>query len=353
MCLMLNSKLDCFRSTLCDKYDLLNATICLNDDVINAAKGLLSKQYTNVNGLFDTVVVAASTHTLRLPVGKNGNVIQVVHDNVKQHWFCVTSKNCSDGTLSVYCSMHFVPSEACLATVAHMFNMQTPSLTFRVMNVTKQKGSVNCGLFAIAYAEMLARDVDPCNFILNQPLIRLHLLSCLSENQFRAFPVTGQRTVRRNVVRSTTVKLYCQCRSTHLPGDNMLLCNQCHEWYHQRCLRLTDAAFARFADIGTPYVCPRCAVPNTVNAAEVLHPVIASPSSASTLTAVEDEVNCAEMAADEEEVDCAVPNAMDAAEILDTAIASPSSASTLTAVEDEVNCAEVTADEEEELILVC
>lgn len=299
---MLNSTFYYCRLTFFDKYGLLNATNCLNDLVINAAQDLLRDKYVNVNGLFDTVAVAASTLELRLPVGgNNGNVIQVVHDNVKQHWLCVTSKNCSEGYLSIYCSLQLVPSAQCLATVANMFNMQTPSLTFRVMNVTKQKGFVDCGLFAIAYAEMLARDVDPCNFILNQSVMREHLVRCLSENQLRAFPVAGQRTIRRIVVRSTTVKLYCQCRSTHSPGDDMLLCKQCREWYHKRCLRLTDEAFACFADTATPYVCPRCAVPKAMNAAEVLNTVIASPSSASTLTAVGEDVDCAEIAADEEE----------------------------------------------------
>lgn len=138
-----------------DKYDVLNATNCLNDIAINAAQRLLREKYVNVNGLFDTVAVAASTLELRLPVDNNNNAIQVVHD-----WLCVTNKNCSDGNLSIYCSLQLVPSAQCLATIANMFNMQTPSLTFQVMNAAKQKGTVDCGLFAIACAELLARDVD-------------------------------------------------------------------------------------------------------------------------------------------------------------------------------------------------
>lgn len=67
-----------------DKHDLLDATCCLNDRVINAAQGLLREKYVNVNGLFDTVAVAASTLELRLPCGNNDNVIQIVHDNVMQ-----------------------------------------------------------------------------------------------------------------------------------------------------------------------------------------------------------------------------------------------------------------------------
>lgn len=136
---------------------------CLNDEVINAAQDLLHKQYVNVNGLFDTVVVAASKGTLQLPINNYGNVIQVVHDNVRQHWLCITSNNCCEGNLSIYCSLQLIPSEECLATIANMFKFQTPSLTFRVLNVSKQQGSVDCGLFALAYAAMLARDVDPCN----------------------------------------------------------------------------------------------------------------------------------------------------------------------------------------------
>lgn len=80
---------------------------------------------------------------------------------------------------------------------------------------------------------------------------------------------------------------------------------------------------------------------------------ITSLSPASTLTAVEDEVNCAEIAADEEEVDCPVANVIDAAEGLDTAIASPSPASTLSADANETNDEYISANEEEELKSVC
>lgn len=78
-----------------------------------------------------------------------------------------------------------------------------------------------------------------------------------------------------------------------------------------------------------------------------MHTAIASPISASTLTADGDDVNFAEIAADEEEVECAVPNGYDADKVLQTASASPSSLSTLSAVEDQVHCAQIAADEAE------
>jgi len=132
-----------------------------------------------------------------------------VHDSVKERWLCVTNTHCSAGHLRIYCSLLMIPSTHCLATVTRLFRLQSPSLTIDIMNVVRQAGSIDCGLFAIAYAEMLARDVDPCNVNLDQPQMRMYLVRCLEAKHIRPFPVTKFRTIRRLVVRSVVVSLYC------------------------------------------------------------------------------------------------------------------------------------------------
>jgi len=202
-----------------DMVQLADESQCLNDKIINAAQQLLSCQYTSVSGLYDTVALAASACDVRLAADVNSNTVQIVYDSVKKHWFCVTNKHCAEGHLSIYCSLQLTPSPQCLATVANFFHMHSPSLTINIMNVVKQKGSIDCSLYAIAYADMLASDQDPCNVILDQLQMRRHLIRCLEAKRINSFPVMKHRTIRRTVVSSTVVSLYCFCRSTHSPGE--------------------------------------------------------------------------------------------------------------------------------------
>jgi len=248
-----------------DMNALADESQCLNDNIINAAQQLLTRQYTSVSGLKDTVLVAASACDVMLESDITINAVQVVHDNGKQHWLCVTNKHCSAGHLRIYCSLQMTPSVQCLATIANLFRMQSPSLTVDIMNVVRQRGAVDCGLFAIAYADILARDQHPCNVNLDQLQMRRHLIRCLAAKHITPFPVTKFRTIRRHVVRSVVVSLYCVCRSTHSSGEKMLQCDQCREWFHQRCVAISDEMFEHLARTTANYSCPRCTGVNNVD----------------------------------------------------------------------------------------
>jgi hypothetical protein len=236
--------------------ELADESQCLNDRMINAAQQLLSLKYPTLSGLYDTVAVAACE--VRLDTNAKCNTVQIVHDPVKKHWFCVTDKHCAEGQLSIYCSLQMTPSTQSIATISKLYHMQVPTLTINVMNVIKQNGAIDCGLFSIAYAEMLANDRDPCNFVFDQLLMRKHLVKCLEAKRILSFPVTKHRTIRRAVVRSTVLSLYCICRSICCPGETMIRCNDCREWYHQRCLGMSDINFEHFSQPSVPYSCCGC-----------------------------------------------------------------------------------------------
>ena len=51
-------------------------------------------------------------------------------------------------------------------------------------------------------------------------------------------------------------------------GEKMLQCDKCHEWFHQSCLRITDAVFESFADPNTPFNCPKCHCSNNHNVSD-------------------------------------------------------------------------------------
>jgi hypothetical protein len=229
---------------------------CLNDITVNAAQQLLRRQHIHTNGLLDTVLVAACA--LDISSVNQSGIIQIVFDSVRKHWLTVSNENCLPDHIAVYCSLQLIPSNPCIDTIARLFCCHTESLTLDVLNTQKQNGSVDCGLFAIAYAEMLARKQDPCNIILEQSQMRKHLVRCLQVGQISQFPLRMFRTPRRRCVRTTTVNLFCVCRSIYTAGDKMLQCGICLEWYHDRCVGLENDSFAHFTQLAVAYTCPKC-----------------------------------------------------------------------------------------------
>lgn len=56
----------------------------------------------------------------------------------------------------------------------------------------------------------------------------------------------------------TNVQLYCICRKPYKAGEFMIQCDICREWFHGRCVKLSEAD----ADIVKNYHCQPCAEAN-------------------------------------------------------------------------------------------
>ena len=63
----------------------------------------------------------------------------------------------------------------------------------RVANVTKQSGSSDCGLYAIAYITHLAFGLDPSLFVFRQESLRGHFIWCLENKMLNTFPILRER----------------------------------------------------------------------------------------------------------------------------------------------------------------
>ena len=62
------------------------------------------------------------------------------------------------------------------------------TLIIEKINVQKQKGGNDCGLFAIAFATALAFGQSPWDHSYIQESMREHLLKCFKNNRMRPFP---------------------------------------------------------------------------------------------------------------------------------------------------------------------
>ena len=97
----------------------------------------------------------------------------------------------------------------------------------------RQQGSADCGLFALAFAAVLASSRHPSAFLFDQQAMRGHLHKCLTTSQLSPFPTRTTGRENRKLTRMClTIPVYCSCRMPQHFGDRMIACTQCHKWYH-------------------------------------------------------------------------------------------------------------------------
>jgi len=115
------------------------------------------------------------------------------------------------------------------------------------MNVAKQQGPSDCGLYAIAFARSLLAGKDPCKVTYNQSAMRAHLLQCLTDGELTEFPDQGVRVCRHQVALEHTVQLFCICKKLYSRKDPMIECKNCGEWFHPACIKMKMSIFAKFS----------------------------------------------------------------------------------------------------------
>ena len=240
----------------CDRQELEDTSSCLSDRILNAAQTLLRRQFPSAGGLKDTLLLGAGDDVVQ----PGDKFVQCVHDAVKEHWITVSSLGCVSDEVKVYCSAHLTPSPQCIKTISLYYRTSLKQLTLRVMNVSKQQGGVDCGLFAIAYATTLLNGMDPVNVVFTQARMRQHVIAALEAGTLSEFPVSCRRTVRRMSVRAIPVPVYCVCKAAYVRGDRMVACDSCGNWFHCGCVDLSSTLFAAMArNKSENYECQKCA----------------------------------------------------------------------------------------------
>ena len=121
--------------------------------------------------------------------------------------------------------------------------LKTPEKSFDLhhVDVQRQRGGSDCGLFAIAFATSLCMRKDPHIQQYSQSSMREHLALCLTEKKMADFahPERKRRLGRQRVINRKKVDVFCICR---LPWDKydakrgpLVQCVTCREWFHQNC----------------------------------------------------------------------------------------------------------------------
>ena len=96
----------------------------------------------------------------------------------------------------------------------------------------QQNGSIDCGLFALAFASILASGNHPSSYYLQQKFLRKHLHTCIENGCFKAFPTARVGRVKNLIRYEYSIGIYCYCRMPETFSKKMVKCDKCFKWFH-------------------------------------------------------------------------------------------------------------------------
>ncbi|KAL5487221.1 hypothetical protein EMCRGX_G019798 [Ephydatia muelleri] len=174
----------------------------LTDDHMFYAQELLRMQFPTIDGWQSTLLAQNNGY---LPAKMDAIQIHIVSDS---HW--VTSARLG-GTVTLF---------DCPVNVA---------------TVQKQRGSDDCGVFAIAFAlhAALGHCLEEIEF--DQATMRDHLLKCYTTRNFTPFPTKKVKRARHTLIMN--IDVFCSCQMPDTYGD-MVQCGLCKQWFHIKCVGL-------------------------------------------------------------------------------------------------------------------
>ena len=137
-----------------------------------------------------------------------------------------------------------------------------PSFHVRHIDVQRQVGDKDCGLFALAFAFAICSGVSPYTLALHQPGLRLHLLECFEQMAIAPFPMkTKSRRVGslkplclvETAILFTAFVAYHGTKEDSTYGP-LVYCSTCKKWYHKHCCNIAN----KYVTSSCRYTCSGC-----------------------------------------------------------------------------------------------
>ena len=157
--------------TVTEKNFITNGEeIC--DNIVNAAASLLMRVNPLLNIQSATLDSSLLSHNPMESIH--------IHHNAAHHFVTTSSFG---GKVILYDSMNIAPTNQLKEQITAIYSPDnTIPEFFRAPINTLQSGSVDCGIFAIAYATDLAFGNNPSDIVYDQANMREHLLQCLEKS---------------------------------------------------------------------------------------------------------------------------------------------------------------------------
>ena len=172
---------------------------------LTAVQVLLKQQFSNINGLADTLKMTLKGNTL------SSGSVQILHVN-GNHWITVSTmiSTENDDDAIVYDSLHSSLSHGTKMQLANLIKTSKKSLKIKISSVNKQADFNDCRVFAAVYCTALVNGQDTSTIVYNQSAIRNHLELCLSRRKMDPFPSIRCRRSGKSKIDSIYVFLHLQ-----------------------------------------------------------------------------------------------------------------------------------------------
>ena len=97
------------------------------------------------------------------------------------------------GHIQVFDSVYENINADTIKQICSIVQSKTRSVTIEIMNVIKQRGSTDCGLFALAFATSLCFGESPSERKYHQKDLRTHLWNIFEHSPSTLQPLTGKK----------------------------------------------------------------------------------------------------------------------------------------------------------------
>ena len=226
----------------------------LTDEHIDNAQAILAKHFPYIGGLQAVwVFISEGCQSLGTPEQEFIQIINVSGN----HWITVSNIGNPKDTITIYDSLYADVSPSYkakfLRQIAYMLMATSSHITLQWAEVQKQKGTSDCGLFAIAAATSLCYGVLPQYCSWEQEKMRDHLVTCFKRGDFTLFPQLPAAQGQKMYNRVEEVQVFCHCRQPYVENTFMAQCDSCSDWFHRGCQRIP-----RKITKTTPFVCKNC-----------------------------------------------------------------------------------------------